>query len=107
MKRNEHGFTLVEIVVVLVWISIIAGTVITRSITSDQIHISAQTEIIKKHIRYAQSLAMSVTKSGVFSAAAVSIGFLVHGRHWEMNLTRFNCPVKTPIKYHCPISALI
>ena len=58
MTQNQHGFTLLEIVVVLVLISIIAATVFTRSITTDQINISAQTEKIKSHIRYAQSLAM-------------------------------------------------
>ena len=58
MTQNQHGFTLLEIVVVLVLISIIAATVFTRSITTDQMNVSAQTEKIKGHIRYAQSLAM-------------------------------------------------
>ena len=58
ITRNHRGFTLIEIVVVLVLISIISATVFTRSITTDQINISAQTEKIKSHIRYAQSLAM-------------------------------------------------
>jgi MSHA pilin protein MshC len=58
ITRNHRGFTLIEIVVVLVLISIVAATVFTRSITTDQINISAQTEKIKSHIRYAQSLAM-------------------------------------------------
>jgi prepilin-type N-terminal cleavage/methylation domain-containing protein len=58
ITRNHRGFTLIEVVVVLVLISIIAATVFTRSITTDQINISAQTEKIKSHIRYAQSMAM-------------------------------------------------
>ena len=58
ITRNHRGFTLIEIVVVLVLISIVAATVFTRSITTDQINVSAQTEKIKSHIRYAQSLAM-------------------------------------------------
>jgi prepilin-type N-terminal cleavage/methylation domain-containing protein len=58
ITRNQRGFTLIEIVVVLVLISIIAATVFTRSITTDQINFGAQTEKIKSHIRYAQSMAM-------------------------------------------------
>ncbi len=58
ITQNHRGFTLVEVVVVLTLISIIATAVFTRSITTDHINISAQTEIIKSHIRYAQSLAM-------------------------------------------------
>ena len=58
ITRNQRGFTLLEIVVVLVLISIIAATVFTRSITTDQINIGAQAEKVKSHIRYAQSLAM-------------------------------------------------
>jgi prepilin-type N-terminal cleavage/methylation domain-containing protein len=58
MNRNNHGFTIVEIVVVLVLISIIAAAVFTRSITTDQINFVSQAEKIRNHIRYAQSLAM-------------------------------------------------
>jgi prepilin-type N-terminal cleavage/methylation domain-containing protein len=58
MNRNNHGFTIVEIVVVLVLISIIAAAVFTRSITTDQINFVGQVEKIRNQIRYAQSLAM-------------------------------------------------
>ena len=58
ITQNQQGFSLIEIVVVMVLISIIAATVFTRSITTDQMNVSAQTEKIKSHIRYAQSLAM-------------------------------------------------
>jgi MSHA pilin protein MshC len=56
--RNTHGFTLIEIVVVLVLISIIAAVVFTRSITTSQINFVGQTDKIRNQIRYAQSLAM-------------------------------------------------
>ncbi|CAB1075054.1 hypothetical protein D1AOALGA4SA_2874 [Olavius algarvensis Delta 1 endosymbiont] len=67
MKRYDHGFTLIEIVVVLVLVSIVATTVFTRSITTDQINLNAQTEVVKSHIRYAQSLAMKRSENwGIF-----------------------------------------
>ena len=58
MKRNNQGFTLVEIVVVLLLISIIAATFFTRSITFPQVSYTGQVEKIQNHIRYAKALAM-------------------------------------------------
>jgi len=58
MNRNNHGFTILEIVVVLVLISVIAAAVFTRSITTDQINFVGQVDKIQSHIRYARSLAM-------------------------------------------------
>ena len=58
MNQNDHGFTLIEIVVVMVLISIIASAVFTRSITTNQINFMGQTEKIINHIRFAQSTAM-------------------------------------------------
>ena len=58
MKRNNQGFTLVEIVVVLLLISIIAATFFTRSITFPQVKYRGQVEKIQNHIRYAKALAM-------------------------------------------------
>jgi len=58
MKQNDHGFTLVEMVVVLVLISIISATVLARSISTNQIDFVGQVDKIRNHIRYAQSMAM-------------------------------------------------
>jgi prepilin-type N-terminal cleavage/methylation domain-containing protein len=58
MKPNDHGFTLIEIVIVMVLISIVAATVFTRSITTDELSLISRAEKIQSHIRYAQSMAM-------------------------------------------------
>ena len=58
MNRNNQGFTILEVVVVLVLISVIAAAVFTRSITTNQINFVGQSEKIRNHIQYAQSLAM-------------------------------------------------
>jgi len=69
MYRNNHGFTLIEIVVVLVLISIIAATVFGRSITIDQINFVGQAAKIASHVRYAKSMAMKRSETwGVFSS---------------------------------------
>jgi prepilin-type N-terminal cleavage/methylation domain-containing protein len=58
MQRNQHGFTLVEITVVLVLMAIISAYVIGRSINTEQIDLAGQTDKIRVQIRYAQAMAM-------------------------------------------------
>jgi prepilin-type N-terminal cleavage/methylation domain-containing protein len=58
MKRDQHGFTLIEITAVLVLMAIISAYVIGRSIATEQIDLAGQTDKIRIQIRYAQSTAM-------------------------------------------------
>ena len=58
MYRNNRGFTLVEMAIVLVLIGIIAATVFGRSIGTSQIKIAGQVAKIRNHIRFPQSMAM-------------------------------------------------
>jgi prepilin-type N-terminal cleavage/methylation domain-containing protein len=70
MIHKEHGFTLIEIVVVMVLISIVAATVFTRSITTDAINLRSRAEKVQNHIRYAQSMAMKTGDVwGIFSSS--------------------------------------
>jgi len=59
--RRPSGFTIVEIVVVLLLMSILAATVIGRSITSSDLDLNSATDKIRNQIRYAQSQAMKRT----------------------------------------------
>ena len=58
MTHNHHGFTIIEIVVVLVLISIIAAAAFSRSITTDQMNFVSQYDKIQNQVRYPQSMAM-------------------------------------------------
>ena len=58
INRNSRGFTIVEIVVVMVLISIIAAAVFRRSITTDQMNFMSQYNKIQNQLRYPQSMAM-------------------------------------------------
>jgi prepilin-type N-terminal cleavage/methylation domain-containing protein len=58
MRRNQHGFTLIEITTVLVLMAIISAYVIGRSIGTEQIDLAGQTDKIRNQIRYVQSIAM-------------------------------------------------
>jgi prepilin-type N-terminal cleavage/methylation domain-containing protein len=58
IKHHQHGFTLVEITVVLVLMAIIAAYVIGRSVTTEQVDVVGVSDRIRNQIRYAQSTAM-------------------------------------------------
>ena len=58
MPRNQFGFTLIEITVVLVLMAIIVAYAIGRSISTEQIDLAGQTDKIRNQIRYVQSKAM-------------------------------------------------
>jgi MSHA pilin protein MshC len=57
-SRDQTGFTPLEVLVVLMLIGIISVMVIGRS-DIGQTDLMAQTEVVKSHIRYAQSRSMS------------------------------------------------
>ena len=58
MKPDDQGFSLLEIVVVMVLISIVAAVAFTRSITTDKLNLVSRADKIQTHVRYAQSMAM-------------------------------------------------
>jgi prepilin-type N-terminal cleavage/methylation domain-containing protein len=58
MRRNQQGFTLIEITAVLVLMAIISAYVIGRSVNTEQIDLAAQTDRIRNQIRYTQAAAM-------------------------------------------------
>jgi len=87
--RRSSGFTIVEIIVVLLLISILAATVLGRSITSSTIDLNAATDKIRNQLRYAQSQAMkrSDTVWGIRSDA-------VNKQYWLFRVTP-NAPTST------------
>jgi len=59
---NHHGFTMIEMVMVLIVLAIVS-TVIAYRPTTDSNDLIAQSEILKSHLRYAQIRAMNDTVS--------------------------------------------
>jgi MSHA pilin protein MshC len=58
INTNNRGFTIIEIIVVLVLISIIAAAAFQRSISTDQMNFRSQFDKIQNQARYPQSIAM-------------------------------------------------
>jgi len=67
---RSSGFTLIEMVVVLILMTIIAATVLGRSIATSDIDLNSETDKIRNHLRFAQAEAMkrSNTVWGIKSA---------------------------------------
>lgn len=57
-SKDQKGFSIVEVLVVLIIIGIVSVIIISRS-NIDRTDLLAQTEVVKSHIRYAQSRAMN------------------------------------------------
>ena len=59
-SNNDSGFTMIEMVLVLIVMAILGTFIISRATTSDN-ELIAQTEILKSHLRHAQIKAMNDT----------------------------------------------
>jgi MSHA pilin protein MshC len=69
---HQRGFTMIEMVIVLIVMAIIATFILVRA-TPGSIDLIAQTEILKSHLRYAQIRAMNDTVPwGIYIPAAGS-----------------------------------
>ncbi len=59
--KNTHGFTIIEIIATLVIMAIISAVAISIFSSTDKYKLVSEVEILKTHLRYAQSRAMSDT----------------------------------------------
>lgn len=58
--RNQNGFTLIEIISVLIIIGIVAAVAMTRVTSTRDYDLISQVEAVKAHLRLAQSVAMGL-----------------------------------------------
>jgi len=55
---EDHGVSLVEMMVVLMIMGIVSAVVISRIARTDEMELAAQANTVRSHIRYAQIMAM-------------------------------------------------
>jgi prepilin-type N-terminal cleavage/methylation domain-containing protein len=56
--RRSSGFTIVEIIVVLLLMSILAATLLGRSVTTTDLYLNSATDKVRNQLRFAQAEAM-------------------------------------------------
>lgn len=92
---DKRGFTLIEIITVLVIVAIVSAVVISRGTGTDSADLQAEVDTLKGHLRYAQYLAMN-------DISPVKWGIQVSGQSYTLvrNLngdgTTFDNPYSIP-----------
>jgi len=82
--KNNSGFTLIEVIAVLVVMSIITAFVVGR-VADNKPELIAQKEVLKVHLRYAQARAMNsndnygiISSGNTYSLFRASAAFLIN-----------------------------
>ena len=72
-QKREEGFTLIEVIAVMIVIGIASVVVFSRGRSTDEVNIKAQAEALRGHIRYIQIRAMNTTSSTAGCSASFGI----------------------------------
>ena len=59
--RYDRGFTIIEVIVVLIVLGIITAVIISRASSTATYTLRSEADVIKTHIRYAQARAMNTS----------------------------------------------
>ena len=98
-KKNKNnlqgGFTLLEIIAVLIILSIIAAVAISKITSTNSYNILSEADILKMHLRHAQLRALSDDKTWGISFAGNSYTLLRDGNTSPYNLPNENSPTHT------------
>ena len=79
---NDKGFTLIEIIAVLIILGIIAAVAISRGTGTDAAQLQAEVDTLKGHLRYAQYLAMNDISSDATSPT--KWGIIINGSSYTL-----------------------
>ncbi|MCX6224406.1 MAG: type II secretion system protein [Bacteroidia bacterium] len=80
--RNNKGFTLIEVIAVLVILAIVSAVAISRATGTSEAKLQAEVDTLKGHLRYAQYLAMN----DIYTSDATAPGYATRTQ-WGINIT--------------------
>lgn len=80
--RNNKGFTMIEVIAVLIILGIVAAVAMSRGTGTDEAKLQAEVNTLKGHLRYAQSLAMNDISSDATSPT--KWGIIINGSSYTL-----------------------
>jgi prepilin-type N-terminal cleavage/methylation domain-containing protein len=99
--RNDRGFTLIEIIAVLVILAIISAVVISRGTMTDAASLQAEVDTLKGHLRYAQYLALNDISQTTGYATPTKWGINISGTT-SYNLVKYVSGVSAAHTFSLP-----
>lgn len=79
IRQDGRGFSLVEMITVLIVIGIVAAFIIVRMMDTRSVDLNSQLDVVKNHLRYAQSRAMATASPWGVTFATDKTYFLFRG----------------------------
>ncbi|MGD0278176.1 MAG: type II secretion system protein [Smithella sp.] len=77
--KDQGGFTMIEIISVLVLIGILTLVAIVKLTSTNYYNLAAETEVVKAHLRYAQSRAINSRNVSGINFSSGSYTFFING----------------------------
>jgi len=94
-KKHQGGFTLIEIIAVLIVIGILSAVAVTKIVSTQSISAIVEADILKARLRYVQIRALGDDKTWGMSFAGNSYTMLRDGNPAPYNLPDHDSPTHT------------
>ena len=71
--RNSNGFTMIEVISVLIILGIVAAMVISRGMSTNVVKLQSEVDVMKGHLRFAQYRAMNDIAANVDTKWGINV----------------------------------